>query len=122
MEMTRTPSSAFSDWTAYTAVTAGELAWIREAGERTLPPDGSEVPLELVMHGCRPEPAALNDWIVASNAAPIIRFALSREFLNSREHGDRDGVRCYVITRPEVPPLNRALTSSIEIVDERSAT
>jgi hypothetical protein len=115
-------SATFPDRTAYAAVTAGELAWIRAAGERALPPDGPEAPLELVMHGYRPESAALDDWIAASDAAAIVRFGLSRDFLDSREYRDRDGARCYLIARSEVPALNRALTSGVEIVDERSAS
>jgi hypothetical protein len=112
-------SANFPDRTAYAAVTAAELAWIRAAGERALPPDGSEAPMELVMHGYRPEPAALGDWIAAINAAAIIRFALSRDFLNDRKYGDRDGERCYLIARTEMAALNRALTSGVEIIAER---
>jgi hypothetical protein len=74
------------------------------------------------MHGYRPESAALDDWIAASDAAAIVRFGLSRDFLDSREYRDRDGARCYLIARSEVPALNRALTSGVEIVDERSAS
>jgi hypothetical protein len=74
------------------------------------------------MYGYRPEPAALDDWLAASNAAAIVRFALSPDFLDSRENGDRNGVRCYVIACPEVPALNRALASAIEVIAERSAT
>ncbi len=113
-------SASFPDRTAYTAVTAAELAWIRAAGGRALPPDGPEASLELVMHGCLPEPAALDDWLAASNATAIVRFALSRDFLDSREYGHRDGARCYLIARSEVPSLNRALTSGIAIIAEQS--
>ena len=111
-------SASFPDRTAYLAVTAAELTWIRAAGERALPPDGPEAPLALVMHGYRPEPAALGDWLAASNAAAIVRFGLSRDFLNGREYGDRDGARCYLIARSDVPALNRALTSGVEIIDD----
>lgn len=114
-------SATFPDRTAYAAVTTAELVWIRAVGERALPSDGPEAPLELVMHGYRPEPAALDDWLAASNAAAIVRFALSRDFLESREYGHRDGERCYLIARSEVPNLNRALTSGIEIIAEQSA-
>jgi hypothetical protein len=112
----------FPDRTAYATVTADELAWIRAVGERALPPTAPEAALKLVMHGYRPEPAVLDDWLAASNAAAIVRFALSRDFLDSREYGDRNGVRCYLIARQEVPALNRALASAIEVIAERSAT
>jgi hypothetical protein len=111
-------SSTFSDSTAYAAVTAAELAWIHTTGERALPPEAA---LELVMHGVRPEPAALDNWIAASGAAAIVRFGLSRTFLSGREYGHRDGVRCYSITRSEMPALNRVLGSAIQVVAERKS-
>lgn len=111
-------SAIFTDRTAYVAVTVAELAWIHAAGERALPPDAAP---ELVMHGMRPGPTDLNEWLAASNAAAIVRFGLAREFLSRREYRDRSGVRCYPIARHEMPALNRVLGSAIEIVAERTS-
>jgi hypothetical protein len=70
------------------------------------------------MHGTSPEPTALDEWLAVSDADAIVRFGLSREFLSGREYKDRDGVRCYPIARHEMPALNRALTSAVQIVAE----
>jgi len=112
-------SATFPDRTAYAAVTGSELAWIHSVGERALPPESS---LELVMHGFRPDPAALDHWLAVSSAAAIVHFGLSREFLNGREHRDRAGARCYSVPCQEMPALNRALTTAIQIVAERKLT
>jgi hypothetical protein len=114
-------SAAFPDRTAYVAVTASELTWIRAAGEHALPPDGPEAPLELVMHGYRPEPTAVDDWLAASGAAAIVRFALSRHFLDNRVYENRHGACRYLIARSEMPALNRALASTVEIIGEQPA-
>jgi hypothetical protein len=111
-------SASFADRTAYAAVTAADLAWIHTTGERALPPESG---MDFVMYGMRPEAAALDDWIAASGAAAIVRFGLSREFLDRREYGHRDGARCYSISHSEMPALNRALGSAIEVVAERKS-
>ncbi len=112
----------FTDRTVYVAVDAEELAWIRAIGERALKPERSEANLELVMYLPRPEPAILEGWLAASGAAAIIRFGLSWKFLQGREFGHRDGEPSYLIRPEEVPALNRALTSSIDVVSERQET
>ena len=73
------------------------------------------------MHGTRPEPTELDEWLAASNAAAIVRFGVTREFLGHREYRDRSGVRSYPIARHEMPALNRVLTSAIESVAERTS-
>jgi hypothetical protein len=109
----------FTDRTVYIAVDADELAWIRAIGERALKPERSGADLELVMHFPHPEPVILEGWLAASVAAAIIRVGLPGKFLAGREFGYRDGARSYLIGPHEVLALNRALTSSIEVVAER---
>ena len=115
-------TSTRSDWTVYIAVDAAELAWIRAIGERAFNPERSDAILELVMHWPRPEPAILEDWLVESGAAAILRVGLPRNFLTGREFGHRNGARSYLIKPGEVLALNRALTSSIEVIYVRQET
>jgi hypothetical protein len=113
---------ATSDWrdgTAYVAVDAAELAWIRSVGERVFRPERAGADLELVMHWPLPEPAMLEAWLAATGAAAITRVGLPRKFLANRSFGHRGGQRSYLIGPHEVLALNRALTSSIEVVIER---
>jgi hypothetical protein len=74
------------------------------------------------MHWPRPEPAILEDWLVESGAAAILRVGLPRNFLTGREFGHRNGARSYLIKPGEVLALNRALTSSIEVIYVRQET
>jgi hypothetical protein len=100
-------------------VDAAELAWIRSVGERAFQPERAGANLELVMHWPLPGPAMLKAWLAAAGAAAIIRVGLPRKFLANREFGHRDGQRSYPIRPDEVLALNRALTSSIEVVIEQ---
>jgi hypothetical protein len=109
----------FTDRTVYVAVDADELAWIRAIGERAFKPERREANLELVMHLPRPKAAILEGWLAESGAAAIIRVGLPRKFLTGRAFGHRDGARSYLIGPDEVLTLNRALTTSIEVVAER---
>ena len=68
----------------------------------------------------RPEPAKLDQWMEASDAAAIVRFGVSNNFLKHREREDINGTPCYSIPREEIPALNRALVSSIEVIAERA--
>lgn len=111
-------SAVFSDRTAYIAVDADELAWIRAVGERALKPDHAGGSLELVMLMPRPGPAMLQRWLRESDAAAIIRVGLRRRFFTGRAFGQRDGSQCYMIKREDVLALNRALTSSIDVIVE----
>ncbi len=112
-------SATYTDTTAYIAVDAAELAWIRAVGERALKPERLGASLELVMHMPRPGPVILQRWLAQSDAAAIVRFGLPRNFFSGREVGQRDNTRCYTIKPEDVQTLNRALTSSIEVVAER---
>lgn len=113
-------SPTYSDRTAYIAIDADELAWIRTIGERAFKPERSGPGLELVMHLPRPEPAVLQAWLTALGAAAIVRVGVPRSFLAGRDFGHRDGARSYLIKPEDVLVLNRALTSSIEVAAERA--
>ena len=108
-----------TDRTAFVAVDAAELAWIRSVGDRAFQPERAGSNLELVMHWPLPEPAMLEAWLTATGAAAITRVGLSGKFLDNLEFGQRNGHRSYLIRPDEVLALNRALTSSIEVVIER---
>jgi hypothetical protein len=65
-------SGTYTDRTAYIAVDATELAWIRAVGERALKPERSGVSLELVMHMPRPAPVMLQRWLAETDAAATV--------------------------------------------------
>ena len=109
-----------ADWTFYLGVNADEQAWIHRVGERALSPDPAGATLKLMMCWPRPQPAELVQWMETSTAAAIVRFGVSRDFLKDREREDINGTPCYSIPREEIPALNRALASSIEIIAERA--
>lgn len=67
----------------------------------------------------QPEPAKLDQWMETSDAAAIGRFGVSNDFLKHREREDMNGMPCYSILREEIPALNGALASSMEIIAER---
>ena len=115
-------SASYTDTTAYIAVDATELAWIRAVGERALQPERLGANLELVMHMQHPAPATLQRWLAESDTAAIIRVGLPQNFFTGHEYGQRDGARCYTIKPEDVLALNRELTSSIQIVAERQGT
>jgi hypothetical protein len=72
------------------------------------------------MYGTRPEPAKLDQWMVAFDTAAIVRFGLSDAFLSPLEHEDMNGTVCYLVTREGIPALNRALAPSVENISERA--
>lgn len=112
-------SGTYTDRTAYIAVDAAELAWIRAVGERALRPERLGASLELVMYMPRPCPTILQRWLAETSASAIIRLGLPRNFFTGRKVGERNGTQCYTIKPEDVLALNRALTSSIEVVAER---
>ncbi len=111
---------AVSSWTGstvYVALSDAELVFLRAVGEKALPPDAT---LRLMMYGTRPKPAKLEQWMATSGAAAIVRFGLADAFLSNREHEDTNGTLCYLISREEIPALNRALASPIKVIAERA--
>lgn len=108
-----------TDRTAYIAVDAAELAWIRAAGERAFNPNRAGADMELVMYLPAPEPAILDAWLGATGAAAITRVGLPRSFFKDHDFGQRNDTQCFMIKPDGVLALNRALTSSIEVVAER---
>jgi hypothetical protein len=74
------------------------------------------------MHMPRPSPVTLQRWLAETDSDAIIRVGLPRDFFTGREFGQRNGTRCYTIKPEDLLALNRALTSSIEVVAERQST
>lgn len=116
----RRDQAVYPGRTAYVSVSAVEVAWIHIVGERALSLDPAGAALRLMMCWPRPKPAELDQWTETSNAAAIVRSSLSDAFLSRREHEDMNGMLCYSIPREEMPALNRALASSIEVIAERA--
>ncbi|MCX7380998.1 MAG: hypothetical protein NT133_06160 [Alphaproteobacteria bacterium] len=115
-------SPVWPDSTVYIAVDAAELTWMRAVGERALQPERSEPCLELVMPDYRPDPAALQRWLEESDSAAILRFGVPRSFFTGRKIERRGDGRYYCMIKAEnVLALNRALTTSIDIVAERAS-
>ena len=110
-------SGTFTDQTAYVAVSSEDLAWIRDVGERALPPG---TPRELRIHGgyTSPQRGALENWRAHASAAAIVRFGLLREFTAKRDGFRRGEARCYLVESDEMSALNRALTSAVQVVME----
>jgi hypothetical protein len=104
---------------AYAVVDEPALAWIRSAGCRALPWDGSQSEFRLELHWPRPEPAKLTDWLQHTGTQAVIRLGLPMKYLNDWQAGAQDEVRVYKIPREAVPGLNAALGRPVEILCER---
>lgn len=110
-------SGTFTDQTAYVAVSAEDLAWIRDVGERALPPGK---PRELLIYGSytSPQHSAFESQGAPGSSVALVRFGLLREFTAKRDCVRRGEARCYLVTSDEVSALNRALTSAVQVVME----
>ena len=105
--------------TAYAAVGGSVLEWIRASGCHALPWDMPGLEIKLMLHGPRPDSAALQIWMDDTQSAAVVRLGLNRRFLQSREADLEDGIRFYRILPAAIPELNGSLERRIEIIEER---